>query len=302
MKKTIYFGKINISSSQVYDLYNGTTDIYLTLSPILSRFKDGTKYEHEYSFMLDDEIITSKINYSFQSKEITDTYIFGFLNKKNKIPYKTEDNRGELVTKFVDNTERIEIFYDVFKEKIGYYTSSHFGKKEILEVFENMLNSLYDEKEFPLNFSVSKYTHGLSLTEIESELKEIKEIQKLKFTFRPVNPDSDLLHDIQENGKGNLEEFENANLSSKHVELTSASRLGLNLNSNMVKDEISYATSINSNLTLQKSTQNGYVKIEAIGRDGITYSTEDQAQVKKEINNVIDFKRACQDLINRGKL
>lgn len=300
MKKTIYLGKINIASSQVYDLYNGA-NIHEILSPILSRFKDELKYEHEYSFMLDNEIVSGKINYSFQRKEITDTYIWGYLSKEDKIPYKTENSDGELITKFVDNTERIEVFYDVFKEKIGYYTSHRFGRKEVLKVFENMLNSFYDEKEFPLLFSVSKYTQGLSITEIEEELKKIKEIQKLKFTFRPVNPDTQLLDDIIENGKGNLEEFEKANLSVKHVELTSASRLGLNLDSNMVKEEISYATSINHNLTVQKSTQNGYVKIEATGRDGITYSTEDQAQVKKEINNIIEFKQACQDLINRGK-
>lgn len=300
MKKVIYFAKVNIATSQVYDLYNGQ-NIYNILSPVLYRFNDQLAYEYEYSFIYDDKIIRDKILYSVRIKERTDTYIWGYLYKDGKIPYKEEKENGELSTKYVQNKERIEFYYDVFKEKVGYYTSNRFGKAEIIEVFENLLNRMYDEEKFPILFSVSKYTHGLSIQQIQKELNKIQNIQKLKFTFRPVNPDSDFLNEIQANGKGKLEEFEEANLSVKHVELTSASRLGLNLDSNIVKDEINYATTINENLSMKKSTQNGYVKIEATGRDGTTYSTEERDQIKKDINNIIEFKKACQNLIERGK-
>ena len=300
MKKVVYFGKINISTQQVYELYNGV-DIHEILTPVFSKFNNALKYVYNYTFMYENAIVESSITYSVHIKEKTDTYIWGFLDKESRLPYKQEDISGELVTKFVPNTERVEFYYDVFKEIVGYYTSNRFGRKEVLEVFQNLLDSFYDEEEFPITFSVSRYTHGLSIKQIEKELKEIKNIQKLRFTVRPVNPDTKLLKKIQNNGKGKLEEFEDANLSVKHVELTSASRLGLNLDSNLVKDEINYAATINDSLTMKDSTSNGYVKIEATGRDGITYSTEDRAQVKKEINNIIEFKKACQDLINRGK-
>lgn len=301
MKKVVYFGKINISTSQVYELYNGK-NIYDVLMPVLQNFNEDLSYKHGFSFIYEDKLIDDAILYTVRIKEKTDTYIWGYLSKEGKVPYKEESLSGELVTKFVANTERIEFYYDVFKEKIGYYTSNRFGKTEILSVFENLLNSMYDEENFPMQFSVSKYTHGLSIEQITDELNKIQNIQKLKFTFRPVNPDSQLLKGIQDNGKGKLEEFELANISSKHVELTSASRLGLNLKADIVKDEINYASTINDSLSMKQSTQNGYVKIEATGKDGITYSTEDRAQIKKDINNVIEFKKACQDLINKGKL
>lgn len=301
MKKVIYFGKINLATGQIYDLYNGG-NIYDILQPVLQNFTEKLSYKHEYSFMYDDKVIEDEILYTVKIKEKTDTYIWGYLSKEGKVPYKEENIVGELVTKFVANTERIEFYYDVFKEKIGYYTSIRFGKKEVLEVFENLLNSMYDEEAFPFQFSVSRYTNGLDIRQIEDELKEIKNIQKLRFTFRPANPDTKLLKKIQDNGKGKLEEFEDANLSTKHVELSSASRIGININAKIVKDELEYASKMNTSIDMKQSTQNGYVKIEAVGRDGITYSTEDRAQIKKEINNVIEFKKACQDLISRGKL
>ena len=86
--------------------------------------------------------------------------------KDGKIPYKEEKENGELSTKYVQNKERIEFYYDVFKEKVGYYTSNRFGKAEIIEVFENLLNRMYDEENFPIQFSVSKYTHGWSIQQI----------------------------------------------------------------------------------------------------------------------------------------
>ena len=73
MKKVIYFAKVNIATSQVYDLYNGQ-NIYNILSPVLYRFNDQLAYEYEYSFIYDDKIIQDKILYSVRIKERTDTY------------------------------------------------------------------------------------------------------------------------------------------------------------------------------------------------------------------------------------
>lgn len=298
-KAVIYFAKVNIITGKVFDLYNGE-DIHDILQPVLIRFTEALGYRKEYSYFQDDKVVEDYINYSVKIKEKSDTYIWGYLSKESKVPYKEEDVNGELRTKYIQSLERIEFYYDIFKEKIGYYTTNRFGKTEVIEVFENMLNRMYDEECFQLMFSVSKYTHGINIKHLQKELEEIRNIHKLKFTFRPANPDSDLLKAIQEKGKEKLEEFENANLSTKHVELTAATSLGLNLKANMVQEEIKYAEKINSNIPLSKSTQNGYVKIEAIGKNGVTYSTEDQAQVKKEISNVIEFKKACQRMIDRG--
>ncbi|MGN8963274.1 hypothetical protein [Bariatricus sp. HCP28S3_D3] len=299
-KKVIYFGKVNIISSHVYKMYDSEYDFYDVLLPVLINIKDGLEYEYRFTQMYDEKMVEVSYNYVMRIKEKTDTYVYGYLNKKGRVPYKTESISGELVTEYIDNTERIEFYYDVFKEKIGYYTSIRFGHKEILDVFEHMLNSIFKDEEDAMMFSVSRYTNGLDVKNIEKELQSIGNIQKLKFTFKPINPDTELRESILKNGIERLEEFEDANLSIKHVELYAASRMGLNIESNIVREQIDYANSINSNVSFEKSTGNGYVKVEAVGSDGITHSTEDKAPVKKEINNIIDFKSACQELINKG--
>ena len=120
-KKVVYFGKINITSRHVYDIYKAESNVYKILLPVLININDGLEYVYSYTYMYDDKIIEEKIQYTLRIREKTDTYIYGYLSKKGKIPYKQENMSGELVPGYIDNTERIEFYYDVFKEKIGYF-------------------------------------------------------------------------------------------------------------------------------------------------------------------------------------
>ena len=114
-----------------------------------------------------------------------------------------------------------------------------------------------------------------------------------------MNPDTDILESIHGNGKDRLEDFEEANLSSKSILLTSSSKLGLNIDSKIVKEALSEVGNLQRDVSAKKATKNGYAKVEATGRDGITRSTEDMAPVRRKIKNISEFVKACEDVIKK---
>ena len=296
--KTLYFGKINLNSSHIYDVYNGITDIRHVLEKVLGNFYDGLTVTEESPIFYDGEVIRNdEIIYKATVREKTDTYIYGYLYKKSTLYYKEEDpNTNGLVSKHVSNTESIEFYIDIFKEMIGYYTSQRFGQKEILSVLGKMLTEIMKDDEY--TFVIDKYTDGLDIKEIKRELKSIKGIQRLAIEYKPANPDTEIMKSIETNGKGRLERFEEANLSSKSVIFTASSRMGLNISSDEINNEIEEIDNMQKDIDAKTATKNGYIKVEATGSDGTVHSTEDQAQVKKKINNVCEFKLACRDIIS----
>lgn len=182
---------------------------------------------------------------------------------------------------------------------IGYNTSSRFGHSKFLKVFSVMLNEASRKAGEEYQFVVDRYTQGIDIGDLYNELKKIDGIQRLTFSFKPVNPDKELLKMIQDNGKDRLEQFEEANLSSRSILLTSTSRLGLNVDSQIVKEALEEADNLQRNVSMEKAISNGYVKVEATGRNGITKSTADKAPIKRNIRKMSEFIKACEDVIHR---
>lgn len=296
--KILYFGKINLNSTHIYDVYNGTIDIRYILEKVLGNFYDRLTVTEERPIFFDGEVIRNdEIIYKATVKEKTDTYIYGYLYKTSTLYYKEEDpTTNELVSKHVSNTESIEFYMDVFKELIGYYTSQRFGEKEILGVLGKMLTKIMKDDE--CIFVIDKYTDGLNIKEIKEELRSIKDIQRLTFEYKPANPDTHIMESIETNGKGRLEKFEEANLSSKSVIFTASSGMGLNISSDEINNEIEEIDNMQKDIDAKTATKNGYIKVEAIGSDGTVHSTANQAQVKKKINNICEFKQACEYIIS----
>lgn len=299
--KTVYFGKINLGSEHIYKVYSGELKMRDIMTDILIYFKGGMQYQEEYTYIGDDgERHTNSINYSVYEREKTDTYIRGRLDKEFKLFYKEKNPvTQELENKAITNTDAVEFYFDVFNEMVGYTTSTRFGHKKFLEIFGKMINEAAIGAGKEYCFSVDRYTNGISVNNLYSELRNIDGIQRLKFTFKPINPDTNLLESIQKNGKDRLEEYEEANLSSKSILLSSYSRLGLNLDSKMIQETIQEVDGIQKDVPAEIATKNGYVKVEATGRDGITRSTEDQAPVKRKIHKMSEFVKACQDVIKK---
>lgn len=297
---TIYFAKINLISDHIYKVYNDELKMRDILLNVLINFNSDLHWEEEYTYIGEDGAQhTNTISYSVYVKDKTDSIIRGRLDKESKLFYKEKNPlTNELESKSISNTDAIEFYFDVFSEMVGYNTSNRFGHKKFLKVFSEILNQASLKGQQNYLFEVNRYTNGINMDNLYKELKNIKNIQKLLFSFKPVNPDTDTLMSIQNNGLDKLEEFEEANLSSKSILLTSASKLGLNIDSKVITETIEEANSLHRDIPIERATRNGYVKIEAIGRDGITRSTEDRAPVKKSIKRMAEFEKACQEVIN----
>lgn len=298
---TVYFGKVNLKSGHIYDVYSDKSNMREILINTLISFYDGLTLQEEYSYIgSDGEVHSDTIDYHMSLKEKTDTYLYGTLYKKSKLYYKElNDGTDELETKSVPNTDGIIFYFDVFNEIIGYNTTKRFGHKKFLEIFSKLINKCVMENGYDYEFSVDRYIHGLDISEIKNELRRIKNIHKLTFSFQPANPNTDILQSIKKNGKGQLQEFEDANLSTKSVILTASNKLGLNIDSSIIQEQIASVDNLQKSISAEVATKNGYVKVEAVGRDGSVHSTADRAPVKKNINRIVEFKSACEEIIKK---
>lgn len=298
---TIYFGKVNLVSEHIYKVYSKELNMRDIMMDILLHFDNGMSFVEENSYIGEDgKEHTNRINYSVYIKEKTDTYIRGRLDKEFKLFFKEKNPiTNELEGKSINNTDAIEFYFDVFSEMVGYNTSNRFGHTKFLEIFSEMINQASRRAEKSYLFTVDRYTNGIDIKNLYQELKKINGIQRLSLTLKPVNPTTDILQSIQDNGMDRLEEFEDANLSSKSILLTSSSRLGLNIDSKIVRESLEEVDSLQRDVSAEKAISNGYAKVEATGRDGITRSTADQAPVKRYVKRMSEFVKACEEVIRK---
>lgn len=300
---TIYFAKVNLISEHIYSVYNDKGLLRKIMLDVLTNFKDGVSYTEEYSFIDESgKQYTNEIEYSIYVREKTDTYIRGRVDKTSKLFYKDRNPlTNELESKAIPNVDANEFYFDVFSEIIGYNTSNRFGHKKFLKVFGELINKSMECAEKEYRFVVDRYTNGIDIEYLHQELKRVEGIQRLSILLKPVNPDSEILKSIFDNGKDRLEEFEEANITTKSILLTSTSRVGLNIDSKLVQESLNEVDNLQRNVSAKEATKNGYAKVEVTGRDGITRSTEDALPVRKHIRKMTEFVIACQEVIAKSK-
>jgi len=300
---TIYFGKMNLISEHIYSVYNDKALLRQILSDVLVGFKDGISYTEENNFFDEDgNQYTHETEYSIYIREKTDTYIRGRIDKTSTLFYKEKNPiTNELESKSIPNVDANEFYFDVFSEIVGYVTSNRFGYTKFLDVFGKLINIAMENAEKDYRFEVDRYTNGIDIEHLQQELKSVEGIQRLSITLKPVNPDSEVLDSIFNNGKDRLEEFMEANIATKSILLTSTSRKGLNIESKLVQESIEEVDSLQRDVSSKIATKNGYAKVDVTGRDGVTRSTQDASPVRKIIRNMEEFMMACQEVIVKGK-
>lgn len=300
MKVVLYFGKINLISDHLQKVYKGEMQINDILSSLLMYIKDGTEYIKEHKFKLDDEIVVEEIKYSIAIKKKSDTVINGYLYKTSKLHFKNFNKvTKELERKAIDNDEGVEFYFDVLAEMVGYHTSNRLGYKEFLEAFQEIINISCKNAGTDYRFNVKQYTKGLSIDEINKELKSIENIQKLTIKYQLPNAGEEILNKIQKNAESTIERFDKANMATKSVVLTAASSLGINVDSDEVKEEMEQIQNLHSSVSMENATRHGYVEVATVDGSGIEKTTADKKPVKKKISNIIEFEEACKDVIRK---
>ena len=298
MSIALYFGKINMSSSQLGDVITNNASFRTILSNVLNALNDDITYTHHYTKQVDDKTIVEDIEYSLSVKEKNDNELIGYIHKKSYLNYKDFDkNNKEIIPKKIQNTETSEFYYDVFREMVSYQRTLRFGYKEFLFAFEGILNSACKLAHLNYSFTVNQYTEGLDINNLRSTLQNEHQIQKLKIKYQIPNLDADTLKYIQENPEKTIKDFKDANLAIKYVTYQSFSDTGLNVDSEMIEKELQNINNIHSNIGAQKAIQNGYVEVETTDINGVTRSTANTRPVIKHIDYIYELKEAASNVI-----
>lgn len=220
MSITIYFGKVNLVSSQIGDALFNSISLRNILSELLNALRDNTSYTYTTTKLINiNETVTEDIEYSLSIKEKTDTDLQGYLHKKSYLYYKDFDKQTkEIISKKIENTESSEFYYDVFREMIGYQCTLRFGYKEFLYGFEGILNTACTNANLDYKFTVNQYTEGLDINDLRNELiSNNQQIQTLKIKYQIPNPNFDTLRKIHLNPEETIKNFRSANLATKYV-------------------------------------------------------------------------------------
>lgn len=298
MSIAIYFGKVNLVSSQIGDVLCNSSSFRSILRNVLMALKDDITYTYTVTKQLDDKTITEDIEYSLSIKEKTDLELQGYLHKRSYLHYKDFDkNNKEIIPRKIENTESSEFFYDIFREMVGYQRTLRFGYKEFLSGFEGILNSACKNAHLDYSFTVNQYTEGLNIDDLRRELRNDHDIQKLKIKYQIPNPDDETLKKIQLDPEKTISDFKSANLSTKYVTYQSFSNSSLNITSDLIEVELRNIDSIHSKISAEKAIQNGYVVVETTNIHGVTKSTADTRPIIRHIDNILELKDAASSVI-----
>lgn len=233
-------------------------------------------------------------------REKEEDHISGVIYKEAYVWYKEINiNTGEIEPKTRPTIEDVQFYYDIAREVVGFHTRNRFGYQEFNRAFEEMINSSLLENNKEYTVSVSLYNEGLEISEIEQQLKEIKNIKRLIFNFKAPNPaDDNMLDDLSEGLDSALEQMEEANANSMSVIFDSSGKtLGLNVESQEIKNNIQRIGGLHSKVSGKDATKNGYATVKAIDKQGKIYTTEERKPIKREIMNEFEFVSACKETI-----
>lgn len=299
MSITIYFGKVNLVSSQIGDALFNSISLRNILSELLNALRDNTSYTYTTKQININETVTEDIEYSLSIKEKTDTDLQGYLHKKSYLYYKDFDKQTkEIISKKIENTESSEFYYDVFREMIGYQRTLRFGYKEFLYGFEGILNTACTNANLDYKFTVNQYTEGLDINDLRNELiSNNQQIQTLKIKYQIPNPNFDTLRKIHLNPEETIKNFRSANLATKYVTYQSFTNSALNISSEIIEQELQNIDNMHSSINAKEALKNGYVEVETTNIYGVKKSSTDTKPIVKHINNILELKDAASIVI-----
>ena len=296
MSITIYFGKVNLVSSQIGDALFNSISLRNILSELLNALRDNTSYTYTTTKQINiNETVTEDIEYSLSIKEKTDTDLQGYLHKKSYLYYKDFDKQTkEIISKKIENTESSEFYYDVFREMIGYQRTLRFGYKEFLYGFEGILNTACTNANLDYKFTVNQYTEGLDINDLRNELiSNNQQIQTLKIKYQIPNPNFDTLRKIHLNPEETIKNFRSANLATKYVTYQSFTNSALNISSEIIEQELQNIDNMHSNINAKEALKNGYVEVETTNIYGVKKSSTEQQTIERLLIRAIKKYIRC---------
>ena len=307
MSKTLYFAKININDANIFRIYNNTISINEIMEKLFDGIDNGITFNRKIRYKKNgqehieeqDFIFTSINKYSEEEPKV----LVGNIVKTSKIYInKVNKTTGEKFTTPVDNDEIVKFCFCPAEEIVAFYCANRFGYKTFCSAFEGLLCKVSeisgDETEY---FKVSLLNNGTSLENIKNELKKMKNIETLRISIIPPNPNKELLTAIKENGEKRLENLQEGRIAEKSILFKSRDKRGLNSEAKEIVNELDAISEIHSHLTVEESTSKGYVEVEAKSKDGRIYNTNKSKIIKDKMPDDIvsdkAFSKYCRKRI-----
>ena len=296
----IYFSKINLATTDLFDVYKDSTILNEIKSSIISFIRSGVIYKTEDNvFDKDGQLHKISTKYKLTIGEKRTNAVSGVIYKETKLYYKKVNNdTDEIESHTIPTIEDIRFYYDVEHEIIGFHTRNRFGFREFNTAISQLLNSCMEENNLDFRFQADLCNEGMDINEIEAELKNIHNIKRLTFQFKAPNPaDDDMLDDLQNGLNDTVEQMAAANANGMSVIFDSYGKVGLNVESEEIKKNIRRIGRIHSSIDDKTAIKNGYASVKAISRSGKIFTTEEQKPIKREIFKDLEFIDACKDTI-----
>lgn len=297
MSITLFFGKLNLITEDIFDIYDDPTKMKDLHASIYLGMKSGLHYEKEKPYKRDDgEIGWETIKYDMHILTLDQDYAEGWIYKNSTIRYKILDKQtSELIPKSVESAEGIRFCLDIKNELIGYDTKQRFGYREFLDVFQELINIAQKEIDSPYRFEVELRTMGMNLQEIKDSLHKIGRIKELTIKMQPPNPSAQLLDDLQQRGEDFVSGMKTANATMVGFTFESQGSSGLNIDSPLINERINDLQGLCSVLSVDEALKKGYAKVDAQSQSGVKYTTRDEKPYKRVVEGVWDFLDGCKE-------
>ena len=307
MDRTLYFAKVNINDTRIYDIYKGKKSKNDIMDDIFINIQNGVGYTKNSICKLENgeenEINTSYIISSINKLEgnVKDVLVGAVIKQSGLYLKEINKTSGEIKWRLEPYGEIIRFCLYPRKERISFYTASRFGYKEFCEAFEGLLNKFMNKDKTKHNFRISLIREGIDLNSLKQQLNKIKNIELLRLEIIPPNVDDSLLKEIEKNAEKELNEMEEGNITNKSIVFQSKSEEGINTNSSLITRELDKIEKIHTKLSTEEATRKGYVLVEVTADNGRTYSTNNTTPIKYimngELDGDVDFADTCRKLI-----
>jgi len=303
---TLYFAKVNINSHihQVYKdksefdriikkIYVSVVDDIYYVKENIGTDEEGNRYEKEDSYKFHSiEKFDKEMEFTITGRVVKKMKIF--INNLN-------ESTGELIKVPTEHSEIIEFHYDLYKERIAFYTSNRFGYVDFVDVFQELLNKATSVGKEKFYFDVALLKQGMDVGQIKKELKKIGKLETLRIEVNPPNPDDELLDSIQKNGEEYLDNYKVGNITNRSILFTSKAPEGLNIDSAIINEELEQIDRIHSKLSSKEAVGKSYVQVDAMNKKGRSFTTKNTNPVKdkleKKPESLYEFAIECKKKI-----
>ena len=304
MQRTIFFSKVSMDSQEVYNLVEDYKIRFEITRNIISMLKHDFYFEDENMYFTDDgEKHIGLITYSLSIKEKDDEHIHGVLYRKAPLFVKERNNqKDEMKSKAVLNTEDIEFYYDVLHEYVGFYCRNRFGRNMFNAAFEKLLNECAKQNKYGYSFYVETFNAGMTIGEIQDDIKEDKNIKELTITYRPANPDELILKKIKD--AHNKEKMQESNATERSVIYKAKGKSTINGGAEIIQDDLHKLVAMNEDIPILELTQRGYIVVTKVNQNGDVNTTTSNKPFVKIAHNDYEFidtaRKGIIEILGKG--